>query len=617
MLMMQSVMAKRSMIAFLGILLSASPTLADEERHGLSLFGSLAYPQGFERFDYVNPDAPKGGTLRYGQIGSFDSLNPFIVKGRAAAGSSTLLYDTLLFSSLDEAGSEYGLLAETVSHPTDYSSVTFTLRPTARWHDGKRVTPEDVIWTFETLTANLPFYNAYYADVDSVEKLSPLKVRFNFAISNNRELPLIVGQLPILPKHYWEDRDFSETTLEPPLGSGPYRISEVDAPSSVSYERVDDYWGATLNVNIGSHNFDRIRFVYFGDNTIALEAFKGNRLDVRFENSAKDWATAYGFPAVDEGRVRLAQIRTLNPEPMQGFVMNLRRDRFSDVRVREALTLAFDFEWANKTLFYDQYARTDSYFDNSELSSRSVPESDELALLEPFRAQLPDALFTRAYANPATDGSGSNRSNLRAATALLKEAGWGVDGDGTLVHTETGEAFTIEFLLVSPSFERVVQPYLQSLKILGITGSIRIVDTSQYQNRLDEFDFDVVVGSFAQSLSPGNEQREYWGCAAADQRGGRNTVGICDPVVEALIDAVIFAQDRGALVTATRALDRVLLWRYYVVPQWHIPYVRAAIWDRIAYPEPTPGFSYGFPAIWWHTGEEGGGETSHSNGGPN
>jgi len=605
----RSGMVKRSAIVLLGFLISASPlvgaspALAEEELHGLSLFGSLAYDQGFERFDYVNPNAPKGGKLRYGQIGSFDSLNPFIVKGRAAAGV-TFIYDTLLVGALDEAGSEYGLLAESVSHPDDYSSVTFTLRPTARWHDGERVTPEDVIWTFETLTANLPFYNAYYADVESVEKLSPLQVRFNFAISGNRELPLIVGQLPILPQHYWADRDFSATTLEPPLGSGPYRISDVNAPRSVTYERVADYWGATLNVNIGTHNFDQIRFDYFGDNTIALEAFKGNQVDVRFENSSKDWATAYDFPAVEQGRVRLAEIRTLTPEPMQGFVMNLRRARFANAQVREALNLAFDFEWANKTLFYGQYVRTDSYFDNSELSSSGLPVGEELALLEPFRDQLPDTLFTQAYANPSTDGSGSNRANLRTATRLLTEAGWGVNGDGILVNNETGEAFKIEFLLVSPTFERVVQPYLQTLKKLGITGSIRIVDTSQYQNRLDNFDFDVVIGSFGQSLSPGNEQREFWGCAAADQKGGRNTIGICDPVIEGLIDAVIFAKDRDALVTATHALDRVLLWRHYIVPQWHIPYTRAALWNRIAYPEPTPGYGNGFPAIWWHTGDE-------------
>lgn len=597
------VFVKQSLLAVFAVLIGWGPALADVERHGLSLFGSLKYPAGFSHFDYVNPDAPKTGRLRYAQIGSFDSLNPFIVKGRPAAGI-TYIYDTLMTSALDEPGSEYGLLAESVSHPDDYSSVTFTLRADAKWHDGERVTPEDVIWTFDTLTSNMPFYNAYYADVESVEKLSPLKVRFNFAISGNRELPQIVGQLPVLPKHYWATRDFSATTLEPPLGSGPYRVAEVSAPRSITYERVPDYWGADLNVNIGAHNFDELRFDYFGDSTIALEAFKGDQVDVRLENSSKDWATAYDFPAVNDGRVRLAELHTLNPEAMQGFVMNIRRAKFSDPRVREALNYAFDFEWANKTLFYGQYVRTDSYFDNSELASSGVPEGAELALLEPHRDQLPEELFTKPYTNPTTDGSGNNRTNLRAATRLLTQAGWGVNEDGILVHGETGKPFEIEFLLVSPTFERVVQPYLQSLEKLGITGTIRIVDTSQYQNRMDNFDFDMAIGSFAQSLSPGNEQREFWGCESASQPGGRNIVGICDPVVEALIDAVIFAKDREALVTATHALDRVLLWRHYVVPQWHIPYVRAAIWSRIAYPEPTPDYSIGFPTVWWYAEEK-------------
>lgn len=572
---------------------------AQEERHGLSLFGSLKYDADFEHFEYVNPDAPKGGTLRYSSIGSFDSLHPFIIKGSPATGL-TFIYDTLMASAYDEPASEYGLLAESVSYPDDYSSVTFTLRTQAKWHDGTRITPEDVIWSFETLKANMPFYNAYYADVESAEKLSPLKVRFNFAISGNRELPQIVGQLIVLPKHYWATRDFTATTLEPPLGSGPYRVSVVDAPKSITYERVNDYWGKDLPVNVGAHNFDRIRFDYYGDTTVALEAFKGDQLDVRFENSAKDWATAYDFPARREGRVRLEELRTLNPETMQGFVMNMRRDKFKDARVREAFNLAFDFEWANKTLFYGQYVRTDSYFANSELASSGVPEGTELALLEPFRAQLPAPLFTEPFANPVTDGSGDNRRQLRTATRLLQEAGYTVNGDGVLVHTETGEAFETEFLLVSPVFERIVQPYLQTLAKLGIKGSIRIVDTSQYQARLDTYDFDIVIGNFGQSLSPGNEQREFWGCAAAEQKGGRNIAGICNPVVEALVDEVIFAKDRETLVAATRALDRVLLWNHYVVPQWHIPYLRAAIWDRIQHPDPTPAFNPGFPTTWWH-----------------
>ncbi len=588
-----------------GGLIGTAPAMAeDEQRHGLSLFGSLKYPADFERFDYVNPDAPKGGTLRYASIGSFDSLNPFIVKGRAATGISTLLYETLMTDAQDEPASEYGLLAESVSHPDDYSSVTFKLRPGAKWHDGTRVTPEDVIWTFETLKVTSPAIAFYYADVEFAEKLSPLEVRFTFAVSGNRELPQIVGQLPVLPKHYWESRDFNATTLDAPLGSGPYRVKDVDAPTSITYERVSDYWGANLNVNIGAHNFDEVRFDYFGDSTIALEAFKGGQIDVRFENSAKDWATGYNFPAVKDGRVRLEELRTANPEPMQGFAMNLRRSKFSDARVREAIALAFDFEWANKTLFYGQYTRTDSYFENSELASNGLPEGAELALLEPFRDQLPTTLFTEVFETSVTDGSGENRRNLRTATRLLKEAGWSVNADGALVNNESGDAFEIEFLLVSPTFERVVQPYLQSLKKLGIIGTIRVVDTSQYQNRLDGFDFDMIVHSAAQSLSPGNEQREFWGCEAAERNGSRNVIGICDPVVEALIDEIILAKDRETLVTASRSLDRVLLSRHYLVPQWHIPFTRAAVWSHIGHPDPTPAFNPGFPSVWWHAGDE-------------
>lgn len=596
---------ERFAVVGLTLLIGAGPALAeDEQRHGLTLFGSLKYAPDFEHFDYVNPDAPKGGLLRYASIGSFDSLNPFIVKGRPATGVSSLLYETLMADAQDEPASEYGLLAESVSHPDDYSSVTFKLRPSAKWHDGTRVTPEDVIWTFETLKVTSPAVAFYYADVSSAEKLSPLEVRFNFSVSGNRELPQIVGQLPVLPKHYWEDRDFNATTLEPPLGSGPYRIKEVDAPTSITYERVADYWGANLNVNIGTNNFGEIQYAYFRDSTIALEAFKGGQIDVRLENSAKNWATAYEFPAVQDGRVRKEELRTANPEPMQGFAMNLRRGKFADPRVREAIGLAFDFEWANKTLFYGQYIRTDSYFENSELASSGLPEGAELALLEPFRDQLPDTVFTQVFETPSTDGSGENRRNLRTATRLLKEAGWSVNDEGLLVNNESGEAFEIEFLLRQQTFERVVQPYLQSLKKLGITGTIRIVDTSQYQNRLDSFDFDMVIHSAGQSLSPGNEQREFWGCEAAERNGSRNVIGICDPVVETLVDEIILAKDREALITASRALDRVLLSRHYLVPQWHIPFTRAAVWSHIAHPDPTPAFNPGFPSVWWHTGDE-------------
>lgn len=601
-------------IAALLLVLAAIPAAAEETgaRHGLSLLGEPKYGPDFKHFDYVNPDAPKGGLLRYAAIGGFDSLNPFVVKGRPAAGTQTLIYDTLMVSSRDEPYSEYGLIVESVTSAEDDSWVAFTLRPSARWHDGERIKPEDVIWSLEALKENNPFYNAYYADVVRAEKLSPLEVKFTFAISGNRELPQIVGQLPVLPKHYWEGtdangnaRDFSATTLEPPLGSGPYRIGNIESNRSITYERVPDYWAKDLPVNIGKHNFDRIRFEYFRDTTVALEAFKADRLDLRAENSAKNWATAYDFPAVKEGRVKIEKLETKNSEGMQAFVLNTRRAKFQDRRVREALNWAFDFEWLNKNIFYNQYTRTGSYFSNTELAATGLPQGQELEILEPFRGQVPDEVFTTPFENPRTDASGNNRANLRRAAALLKEAGWSIK-NGVLTNEETGEPFTIEFLLVAPTFERTAQPYARSLERLGIKSTIRLIDTAQYQRRTDDYDFDVVIRTFRQSLSPGNEQRDFWGCESGKNRGGRNVIGICDPVVEALIDQIIFAKDRAELVAASRALDRVLLWGHYVVPQWHITYSRIAYWARIARPDPTPPYSIGFPSIWWYdaTGAE-------------
>ena len=584
-------------------LIFASVSLAADDSqtvHGLSLFGKLKYGPQFNHFDYVNVDAPKGGTLRLSAIGGFDSLNPFILKGKPAQGAG-LIYDTLLKSSLDEPSSEYGLLAETVAYPPDFSWVIFNLRPEARWHDGKPVTPEDVIFTFNALTEKgAPHYRYYYANVVKAEKVGPHAVRFEFDAPGNRELPLIMGQLPVLPEHYWRERDFAASTLEPPLGSGPYRIGKVEAGRYMTVERVADYWGNTLPVNIGANNFDEIRFDYYRDDTVALEAFKAGNFDVRIESSAKNWATAYDFAAAREGKVKRAELTTKNAEPMQAFVLNSRRDKFADPKVRLAFNHAFDFEWANKNLFYDQYSRTKSYFQNSELAASGLPEGDELALLEPFRDQLPPELFTTPYQPPKTDGSGTNRSGLRKARQLLADAGWQVQ-DGALTHQASGTKMLVEFLLVQPTFERVVAPYIQNLERLGIKASIRLVDLAQYQNRVDNFDYDIIIGSWRNSLSPGNEQREYWGSAAADRNGSRNLAGVKSPVVDAMIDKVIFAKDRQALITASRALDRVLLWGHYVVPQWYTPVSRIAYWQGIRFPDPAPDYSIGFPELWWHT----------------
>ncbi len=591
------------LIAFLLIASGAAFAGDARESHGLSLFGDLKYPPAFKRFAYVNPDAPKGGSLRMAAIGGFDSLNPFILKGEAAAGAA-MIYDRLLTPSFDEAGAEYGLLAQSVKVANDYSWVEFTLRSQARWHDGKPVTPEDVVFSFNMLRdKGAPVYRYYYANVKSAAKLDGNRVRFEFDAAGNRELPQIMGQLPILPAHYWQGRDFEATTLEPPLGSGPYRIGKVESNRNITLERVTDYWGKDLAVNAGSHNFDRLVFEYYRDDTVALEAFKANNFDVRFETSAKNWATAYDFPAVKQGKVVRAGLETRNAEPMQGFLFNTRRGKFSDPRVRQAFNYAFDFEWANKNLFYGQYARSSSYFQNSELAASALPDAAELALLEPYRGQLPPEVFTAVYKPPVTDGSGENRKNLREAQRLFAQAGWRVK-DGVLTHAASGEKMQVEFLLDQPNFERIVSPYMRSLERLGVKATIRMIDTAQYKNRTDAFDFDIIIGGVANSLSPGNEQREYWSSAAADRPGSRNMMGVKSPVVDALIGKIIFAENRAALIAGSRALDRVLLWGHYLVPQWHTPVTRAAYWDVLDYPRPLPDYNIGFPDLWWYKAEQ-------------
>jgi microcin C transport system substrate-binding protein len=566
-------------------------------RHGLAMHGDLRYPPDFAHFGYVNPAAPRGGRMRLGVVeASFDSFHPFIIKGNPAAGI-TQIYDTLMVNAADEPFSEYGLLAESVQTPADRSWVLFQLRPEARWHDGKPVTPEDVIWTFETLLEKgQPFYRFYYGSVDQVEKRGERGVYFHFAAGSNRELPLILGQLPVLPKHWWQDRDFEATTLDRPLGSGPYRVGEFEAGRFVEYQRVPEYWGRDLPVQRGRHNFDRLRSEYFRDATVALEAFKGGHYDFRLENSAKDWATAYQTPDVESGRIVKEEVPYGMPAGMQGFAMNLRRPLFEDRRVREALALAFDFEWSNQALFYGQYTRTRSYFENSELAAQGLPSPPERALLEPFREQLPEQVFTTAFQPPTTDGSGSNRANLRRAAELLAEAGWKVE-DGK--RRRDGQAFAFEILLSSPQFERVVLPYKNNLAKIGIDASVRTVDTSQYRRRMDSFDFDMMVAVFPQSESPGNEQREFWSSEAAEREGSRNLLGLRSPVVDALVEKLIAAPDRESLIHASRALDRVLQWGHYVVPNWFLAKQRIAYWNRFGMPDVVPKAGVQLDAWWW------------------
>ncbi len=596
---MRPTMRLASALAAALLLLAAAPPGAAQEvyvGHGVAMHGDLKYGPGFTHFDYVNPDAPKGGEVRLQANGSFDSLNPFILKGQPAVGIGRL-FETLMTGSQDEAFSQYGLLAETVEIPEDRSWVAFILRPEARWHDGAPVTVEDVIFSLETIkTKGHPFYRAYYGDVVAAEKVGERKVKFTFADGVNRELPLIIGELPIISKAYYTANDFEKTSLEPPLGSGPYRIESVDPGRSITYARVADYWGADIPARRGQDNFDILRYDYYRDPTVAMEAFKAHEYDFRRENASKVWATAYQGPAFDDGLVVKEEIGHSMPTGMQGFVFNTRRAKFADRRLRQALGYAFDFEWTNKNLFNGAYTRTTSYFSNSELASSGLPEGAELALLEPFRDQLPPEVFSEVFAPPETDGSGSARRNLRTAFKLLGEAGWTVE-DTRLVGSG-GEPLEIEFLIVSPLFERVIAPFVKNLEKLGVTTKIRLVDSSQYQQRLDQFDFDVIVLSVGQSLSPGNEQNNYWTTTAADTPGSRNLAGIKDPVVDALVETLIAAADRDSLIAAARALDRVLLWGHHVVPHWHIRYFRVAYWNKFARPAITPKYSLGFDS-WW------------------
>ena len=584
------------------------PSASPAWRHGLSLFGSVKYPAGFKHFDYVNPDAPKGGTVRQIAVGTFDNFNLVVsgVKG-AIAGSIGLIYESLTTPAFDEVSTEYGALAETVSYPDDYSWVIYRLRADARWHDGKPVTPEDVVYSLDTFKKYHPQYAAYYRHVVKAEKTGERDVRFTFDAPGNRELPQIVGQLIVLPKHWWEGtnasgakRDVSATTLEPPLGSGPYRIKSFEPGRTIVFERVKDHWGRDTNVYVGRNNFDELRYDYFRDTTVALEAFKGDQVDWRTENSAKNWATAYDFPAVKDKRVIVEKFPNRSSGIMQAFAPNIRREKFSDPRVRRALNLAFDFEEMNKQIFFGQYSRISSYFDGTELASSGLPQGAELAILETVRDQVPPEVFTTAYTNPVGGDPQAVRSNLREALKLLKAAGYEVR-DRKLVDARSGAPFTIELLSNDASFERVLLFYKPSLERLGIDVSVRTIDPTQYENRLRNWDFDIVVASWAESLSPGNEQREFWGSHAADVPGSRNIIGIKNPAIDKLIERVIFTRDRADLVAATRALDRVLLWNHYVVPQWNYPFIRTARWDRFGRPEKMPDYIQpGFPSIWWY-----------------
>lgn len=570
-----------------------------QPRHGISIFNTVKYPPDFKHFDYVNPNAPKGGKLTLAVIGTFDSLNPYILRGVAATGLG-LTYDTLLETSYDEPSSAYGKLAKSVTVSPTNDWAEFTLRKEARWHDGKPVTVDDVIFTFETLKAKgHPHYRTYYQDVTGVIQTAPDTVRFEFSHNKNRELPLIIGSLAVIPKHYWKNRDFTQPTLKPPPGSGPYRIGALSPGRSITFERVKDYWAKDLPVTQGYYNFDTLVFDYYRDETVALEALKAHKYDLREENISRLWATAYDIPQVRDGRMLKEQLKHQIPAGMQGFYFNTRRSKFQDPRVREALTLAYDYEWANKHLFYGAYQRTESNFANSMYdSSSSVPSAAELKLLEPFRKELDPRIFTKRFSLPKSDGSGYIRDRLLQSRDLLEQAGW-VIRDGKLVNDKTGEPMTIEFMLTSPSFIRVVAPYKKNLERLGIDSVIRMVDPSQYQRRLDRFDFDMVTYLYGQGLTPGNEQIGYWHSSQAYVEGSMNYGGVRSDAVDAMVKTMLEAKSQDELTTATRALDRILLWSFYAVPHWNSGTFRLIYWNNIAHPDPIPPYHHGLPNIWW------------------
>jgi len=572
--------------------------------HALSLIGTPKTPADYKHFEWANPDAPKGGTVRQFADGTFDTLNPFSDKGVKAAGLA-MTFDTLMADSPDEPSTNYGLIAECVSFPDDFSSATFKLRPEAKFHDGSPITPEDVVFSMNELKRVNSAYAYYYKNVVNVEKTGDHAVTFTFDVKNNRELPMIVGQLSVVSKAYWEGtgangekRDLAKTTVEAPLGNGAYKVKSFETSRKVTYERVEDYWAKDLPVMRGQYNIGTIELTYYRDRTPAFEDFKAGRLDFWVENQAGAWATKYDFDALKNGLVKKEALPVKRVAPMQAFVFNLRRKQFEDPRVRQAFGLLFNFEESNKKLFYDLYVRVGSFFENSELAAKGLPDGKELEILNEVKSEVPPEVFTTEWKNPVNVEQGDYRKNQQAAMKLLNAAGWTLGSDRVLKNA-AGEPLIAEFLIDGDTFERIILPYVKDLETLGIKASVRVVDSSQYKQREDRRDFDVIVDNFAQSESPGNEQRQFWGAAAADKEGSRNTAGIKNPAVEKLIDKVVFAKDREELVAATRALDRVLLWNFYVVPHWHYPFERLAYWDIFGRPDKLPSQTSAPMQVWW------------------
>ncbi len=599
--------------SLIGLLALTGASRADDSRFriGTAILGDLKYQPGFQHFDYVNPDAPKGGDLKLSQEGTFDTFNPMLQKGTSAAGLS-LVFDTLLKHSDDETASAYGLLAEGVAIPDDISSATFRLRPEAKWADGTPVTPEDVIFSFDRAKELNPLYTAYYSHVTKAEKTGDRDVTFTFDQKDNRELPMILGEFSIVPKHWWEGtgpdgkpRDISRTTLEPVMGSGPYKIASFAPGATIRYELRDDYWGKNMPVNVGENNFGSISYTYFGDRDVEFEAFRAGTTDYWMDNQASRWATGYDFPAAKDGRIKREEV----PNPlrasgvMQAMVPNMRRDQFKDERVREALNYAFDFEELNRTAMFNQYTRVDSFFFGTELASSGLPQGRELELLDEVKDKVPPSIFTTPYANPVGGDPQKSRDNLRHALELFKAAGYVLKGN-RMVNASTGQPFSFEILLNSSILERIALPYAQNLRKIGIDARVRTVDPSQYINRVRSFDYDMIWYVWGETLSPGNEQLDFWGSAAATRQGSHNYAGIADPAVDALIPKVIYAQTFEEKTAAVRALDRVLLANHYVVPMYYTTHYNIAYWDKFGRPAELPKYSIGFPDVWWSKSAE-------------
>lgn len=579
--------------------LASAEETAPKQVYGLSVFGKLKYPENFRHFDYVNPNAPKGGEAKLSAIGSFDSLNPYIVKGNKAPGLE-MIFDSLMVPSLDEPQSYYGLVAKSATVAPDRSWVEFEMRPEAHFHDGSRITADDVVFTFNILKKEGdPTYRISYEPVASAVKTGDYRVRFNFSDKTRRELPIMVASMPILSKAYYSTHAFNQTTLEPPLGSGPYKIKSAEPGRSIVYERVKNYWAKDLPVSVGQYNFDTIRFDMYRDETVALEAFKAGEYDLRLENISRVWATGYDCPALREGRIKKELIHNEMPQGMQGFVFNLRRSKFDDWRVRKAIGLTLDFEWMNRTLFYNAYTRDDSFFLNTPYAAKGLPDAKEKALLEPFKDELPPGILTEPFMLPVTDGSGNDRKQLIEADKLLTEAGW-VIKDGVRVNARTGEPLTVEFLFESPVYERVAFPMCRHLKRLGIDATIRIIDDAQYVRRVETFDYDIILSVYNRMVFyPGMEQATFWDSSQASQEGSNNLAGTKSRVIDAMLKQIVSAKTEEDLQAPARALDRVLLWEHYVIPNWYLGAFRIAYWDKFGRPDVRMKYSFGFPQTWW------------------